>query len=682
MEQKRRPIRKKVQRIVLCISVAGLLLTSTVGLFSMLQIKSDSEDALIHQMNQNLLNIVRDKADLADSELGKYADYIRDFSAYIHGLYQNPEGYVPREVLPPDAASAGTCTMQRYLVDESASAEDSAQERALLGNLEQLWSPVLSGNREVITTIYVGTESGFLLSYDDRADLGVTPGSDESYFDYTQSSWYTAARDAGSVLFTDAYPDSYGRGLMISCAAPFYDANDAFAGVVCMDILIGDLTNYVIDVDLGEGAYALLVNGSGDIIARPDMANADGAFESILDASSAVYEASGPIMDGETGVMRTGGGVYYAYTPVSSANWKFCVHIPESLVLAPVKAMERNIVAAIFAFVAALALIILCVVLMVRRFSRNLTEPLIALGKDVQTISSGDLDYRAEIRSNDEIGDLAGSFNNMAASLKQHIENLTAVTAEKERIGAELDVATHIQKSMLPCIFPAFPDRKEFDVYATMNPAKEVGGDFYDFFMVDETHLAVVMADVSGKGVPAALFMVIGKTLIKDHTQPGISLGEVFSDVNNMLCDSNSEGLFITAFEGVLDLVTGEFRYVNAGHEPPYLCRKGEQYEAYKIRAGFVLAGMEDLRYKEGSLQLAAGDRIFLYTDGVTEATDADNQLYGSERLHRVLNDNLGANPEALLTAVKADVDRFVGDAPQFDDITMLCMEYRGQPQG
>ena len=156
----------------------------------------------------------------------------------------------------------------------------------------------------------------------------------------------------------------------------------------------------------------------------------------------------------------------------------------------------------------------------------------------------------------------------------------------------------------------------------------------------------------------------------------------MFSDVNNMLCDSNSEGLFITAFEGVLDLVTGEFRYVNAGHEPPYICKQGEGYEAYRIKAGFVLAGMEDLRYREGSLQLSAGDRIFLYTDGVTEATDAENQLYGSERLHRVLNDHLDANPEALLAAVKADVDHFVGDAPQFDDITMLCMEYRGQTQG
>ena len=681
MEQKRQPIRKKVQRMVLLISIASLLLTSAVGLSSMLRIKGDSEDALIRQMNQNLLNVVKDKAALADSELGKYADSIQDFAAYIHGLYRSPENYVQREVLPPDAANAGICTMQRYMADADVSVEDTAQERALLGNLEQLWAPVFTGSGDIITTIYVGTESGFLLSYDERSDLGVEPGSDESYFDYYQSSWYTSARDAGGVVFTDTYPDSYGRGLMISCASPFYDENDRFAGVVCMDILIGDLTSHVIDVDLGEEAYAFLVSGSGDIIASAVMKDADAAFENILDASSVVYEASGPIMSGETGAMLSG-GVYYAYTPVSSANWKFCVHIPESLVLAPVKAMERNIVAAIIAFIVILALIILCVVLMVRRFSRNLTAPLIALGKDAQTISSGDLDYRAEIRSNDEIGDLAKSFNGMAASLKEYIENLTAVTAEKERIGAELDVATHIQKSMLPCIFPAFPDRKEFDVYATMNPAKEVGGDFYDFFMVDDTHLAVVMADVSGKGVPAALFMVIGKTLIKDHTEPGISLGDVFSDVNNMLCDSNSEGLFITAFEGVLDLVTGEFRYVNAGHEPPYICKQGEGYEAYRIKAGFVLAGMEDLRYREGSLQLSAGDRIFLYTDGVTEATDAENQLYGSERLHRVLNDHLDANPEALLAAVKADVDRFVGDAPQFDDITMLCMEYRGQTQG
>lgn len=243
--------------------------------------------------------------------------------------------------------------------------------------------------------------------------------------------------------------------------------------------------------------------------------------------------------------------------------------------------------------------------------------------------------------------------------------------------SAELGVATNIQKSMLPCIFPAFPDRDEIDIYATMDPAKEVGGDFYDFFMVDERHVAIVMADVSGKGIPAALFMVIGKTLIKDHTHPGEDLGTVFSEVNDILCESNSEGLFITAFEGVLDLVTGEFNYVNAGHEIPFICKKGGAFEPYKIRAGFVLAGMEGMRYRAGSLKLEAGDKLFQYTDGVTEATNAGNELYGMERLEHILAENSEKTPAEILPAVREDIDRFVGNAPQFDDITMLCLEYR-----
>ena len=271
----------------------------------------------------------------------------------------------------------------------------------------------------------------------------------------------------------------------------------------------------------------------------------------------------------------------------------------------------------------------------------------------------------------------------MLKKLETYIENLTAVTAEKERIGTELNVATHIQSSMLPCIFPAFPDRNELDIYATMTPAKEVGGDFYDFFMVDKRHIAIVMADVSGKGVPAALFMVIGKTLIKDHTKPGRDLGEVFTEVNNILCESNDNGMFITAFEGVLDLVTGEFRYVNAGHEKPFIYRKGKGYEAYKIRPGFVLAGMENIRYKEQMIQLDIGDKVFQYTDGVTEAMNKDNQLYGMDRLYHILNQQCQTcSPEKTLELVKADIDAFAGDNNQSDDITMLCLEYTKKMEG
>ncbi len=259
------------------------------------------------------------------------------------------------------------------------------------------------------------------------------------------------------------------------------------------------------------------------------------------------------------------------------------------------------------------------------------------------------------------------------------LERQVKDSMEKQRIASELDVATHIQTSMLPCIFPAFPDHREFDVYASMTPAREVGGDFYDFFMVDEKNLAIVMADVSDKGVPAALFMVIGKTLIKDHTVPGADLGEVFTKVNKLLCESNSEGLFITAFEGVLNLETGEFRYVNAGHEMPYIYRKGEAFKPEKVRPGFVLAGMETVRYKSGSLMLDEGDKIFLYTDGVTEAADGDQQLFGAARLVQALNRVKNEGAEGIIHGVQKDIAAFVCEADQSDDMTMLCLTFKSK---
>ncbi len=335
----------------------------------------------------------------------------------------------------------------------------------------------------------------------------------------------------------------------------------------------------------------------------------------------------------------------------------------------------------LIAFVVTAVVILLTSIMYYFFVRRILVRPLKKLHGAVGSLVSDDMEkikeFNVNIKSKDELGDLADAFRHMVQQLNEHIDNITRMTAEKERIGAELDVATHIQKSMLPCDFPAFPERSEIDIYATMDPAKEVGGDFYDFFMVDERHLAIVVADVSGKGVPAALFMVIGKTLIKDHTESGSDLGKVFAEVNDLLCESNSEGLFITAFEGVLDLVTGDLDFVNAGHEMPFICRAGEEYKPHKLKAGFVLAGMEGIKYRAGRITLAPGDKIFQYTDGVTEATNGANELYGMERLEKALNTDVSRTPSQLLPEIKADIDRFVGDAPQFDDITMLCLEYK-----
>lgn len=246
---------------------------------------------------------------------------------------------------------------------------------------------------------------------------------------------------------------------------------------------------------------------------------------------------------------------------------------------------------------------------------------------------------------------------------------------ERERISTELNVAKHIQASMLPCIFPAFPGRPEFDVYASMTPAKEVGGDFYDFFLVDEDHLALVMADVSGKGVPAALFMVIAKTLLKNAAQNCLSPAKVLEQVNRQLCESNDAQMFVTVWLGIYQISTGQLVAANAGHEYPALRRSGGDFALVKNRHGLVLAAMDTITYREYELTLAPGDALFVYTDGVPEAVDADNVQFGTQRMLDALNRDPALNLPDMLRLLSEEINRFAGSTPQFDDITMLCLQ-------
>lgn len=291
-------------------------------------------------------------------------------------------------------------------------------------------------------------------------------------------------------------------------------------------------------------------------------------------------------------------------------------------------------------------------------------------------------DFKVDLHTGDELEDLSDSFRYMVSELNEYIRDLSRVTAEKERIGAELDVARHIQASMLPCIFPAFPERHEFDIYASMTPAKEVGGDFYDFFLVDDDHLAIVMADVSGKGVPAALFMMISKTLLKSAAQSGLSPKAVLEKVNNQLCENNDAEMFVTVWLGILEISTGKMKCANAGHEYPAIMRRGGGFQLFKDKHGLVLAGMEGARYREYELELNEGDRLFVYTDGVPEATNADTVLYGTDRMLHALNEAKDRSCCELLASLHRDVDAFVGAADQFDDITMLCIELRTVANG
>lgn len=277
-----------------------------------------------------------------------------------------------------------------------------------------------------------------------------------------------------------------------------------------------------------------------------------------------------------------------------------------------------------------------------------------------------------------EVGYISKSICEMSQNIKTYISNLSAITAEKERIGAELNVATNIQASMLPKNFPAFPEQDHFVLYASMSPAREVGGDFYDFYFVDDSHLAMVIADVSGKGVPSALFMVIAKTIIKNIALHGYSPSQILEKANVQLCEGNDQEMFVSVWIGILDVRTGHMVCSNAGHEYPAICRKGGDYELFKDKHCFVLGGMECAKYKEYDLDLGAGDRIFLYTDGVPEATNGNNELLGNDRMLDILNSTRNEEMAEFLPAVRKGVDGFVGDAPQFDDLTMMALTYRG----
>ena len=365
---------------------------------------------------------------------------------------------------------------------------------------------------------------------------------------------------------------------------------------------------------------------------------------------------------------------------IGAASW---------LALSPHEESRRDMWQYIYVVVGvALNLLFAISLLFLRYVENSITSPLEQLSKIVSQFANRDhrqtekneqfIEKFEPPRTGDEIQALSTSFKQMMIDITGYVENLEIMTREKERIGAELHVATQIQADMLPRIFPPFPERREFDIYASMNPAKEVGGDFYDFFLVDNRHFAVVIADVSGKGVPAALFMVIAKTLIKSHAQFGNEPADIFTITNNQLCEGNEAGLFVTAWMGILDLHTGDLSCVNAGHNPPLIRRRDGAFEYIKMKPGFVLAGLEDMQYTQTQLHLDTGDTLFLYTDGVTEAENTAKEQYGDARLRDELNRLGSRDPKKLIQGIRQSVADFADGAEQFDDITMTALTYHG----
>ncbi|MDR0444269.1 MAG: SpoIIE family protein phosphatase [Treponema sp.] len=484
-------------------------------------------------------------------------------------------------------------------------------------------------------------------------------------YDYLSMIWYREIADVverpHQVVWTRPYVDDSSFSLMTTAGAGIFDENGKLIAVSIIDWEIEKVVERLTEVKPTQNSFVMLCAPEQDYVissTRTKSVVGESVKNLPYDINSVSFELYG------IKYMRFG---WYM-----DNGWLLSVQIPEKEVFAYLRNQTSR-----FSVITALSLIVmLCLAYYL--ISKQINSPLKRLTDGVSRLALGNMDVSIAVKTNDELELLAQTFNKMTSDLKKSIEEAAREHDEKERIKAELNIATAIQTSMLPCIFPPFPERQEFDLYASMVPAKEVGGDFYDFYFVDKDNLAVVIADVSGKGVPAALFMVITKTLIKNCSSCKNPRG-VFETVNNKLCESNETGMFVTAFMGLYNIPTGRFMFVNAGHNPPLLKKRNGGFQFLRAKPCLVLAWMKGVKYIQEEIFLERGDVLYLYTDGVTEAMNKDNVLFSEARLLEAANRNLDCTPEGLISAIKREVNVFSDGCEQADDITMLALKIRNK---
>lgn len=494
-------------------------------------------------------------------------------------------------------------------------------------------------------------------------------------YDYFNRDWYKVPRSTEKPFWTEPYVDTGGgEALMITYSSPFF-LDGKFSGIATIDINLSELTDETNRIRVLNSGYAFIISRSGRLISYPDKSKIMNT-----NLTSISPEAALKMKEMKQGFLDLddplhGSRAWLVFNPIPSTEMTIAVVYAFREVMARVYNFEKT---AIWLGMVGLFALLLIVALV----SRSIARPVIDLANAVREVSAGHLDFELPRKpSNDEVGELTFAFNKMVKDLRQHIDELQKTTAEKERITSELDIAWNIQKSILPSVFPPFPEIDHFDICARSLPAKEVGGDFYDFFLLDNRRLGFVIGDVSGKGVPAALFMAVCRTLLKSTALGNGSPGDCLTRVNDLLVPENEMMMFVTVFYGVLNYVTGEIEYANAGHNPPCMMTKNGVTDL-KSQVRLPLGVMENIAYPTMKTRLETDETIFLYTDGITEAMNEQDELYDFKRLIESLEKIQGSTPEKLINGVLKNLEKFTGNALQSDDITALALVYHGTQTG
>ena len=502
---------------------------------------------------------------------------------------------------------------------------------------------------------------------------------------YFVQDWYAIPQLMQRPVWIEPYR-AEGRGdvLMVTYASPMIDAQGKFLGVVSRDISLEWLTDLLHSLPLGKDGFAFLVSRNGTLISHPNRALIlNESMFSLLDAQGkAILRSIGrDMVQGKSGfipynTMFSGQHGWLLYQPISANGWSIGIFFPEAELMGKVAELSR-----IEAAIAIVGFLLLIPVILL--IARSITGPLRKLAESTRILAAGSLDAPLpQIAGDDEVARLAKSFVVMRDELKTHITMLEVAATSKERIESELRIAQRIQMELVPKTFPPFPDRDDFELYAMMTPAREVGGDFYDFMMPDPDHLWIVIGDVSGKGIAAALFMAVTRTFLRAFFHEEKSPGKVLYRVNNELARNNEASMFVTLFCGVLHLPSGNFRWANAGHNLPLLLAADGAASFLPKTRGVVAGAMEDIQFTEAEMVLTAGDSLYLYTDGVNEAMNAAEQLFGNDRMQASLVRYGQAGCVAMVDGISRELSEFVDGAEQSDDITMLALRYSGPSGG
>ena len=705
-------LRDKLVRLVVVTLIIAVAAFAGITIYQNQRLAKIVDDARVEQQGaitqstQSTMNSVlagslaeaaQLRAKIADNDFAEVIKNVKTLQTMAQGLLVNRAQLAPAEVSLPDASLDGTVSAM-VLCDEGVDYTQSEY----LGAVAHMSSSMVAmcSNSDKIESCYIGLSDGTDLVADANSGAKLDADGKPIPFPVTKRPWYQGAAKNGRIYFTELMKDAFTGQLMITCSAPIY-ADGKVAGVAGIDIVLENMNDFVLDA-AGSGAYIYIINNLGHVVLTSDsevnLGDESQSYDlrrSENETLSAVITQSYRETTPLTEVSLSGESYYLVGSPLPNIGWALAVLVDKAVTELPGKQLlgqfdeiqgkasqdfaSGTVRTNQTALMIIAALFLLGTAAAVYRAKRIVT-PVETMTKDIVSRSrAGEFfEMKDSYKTGDEIELLAQAFGDLSERTQHYIEDLTQITREKERVSTELHMATQIQESMLPSIFPAFPDRPEFDIYASMYPAREVGGDFYDFFLVDDDHLCMVMADVSGKGVPAALFMMASKIILANNAMMGKSPAKILEDTNKAICANNRMEMFVTVWLGILEISTGKLVCSNAGHEYPAIRHADGKYELFKDKHGFVVGGMDGVRYQDYELTLQPGACIFVYTDGVPEAKDKNSELFGTKRMLQALNQDPGAAPEAVMDEVNRAVNSFVQDEEQFDDLTMLCLTYHG----